>query len=77
MRHSDQLDILAESTAYPDKRHGMAVPYRQATYEFLAEQGAKGQTPVRKPLAAVASGNETLHRRQSKRSLIMLRGISH
>ena len=77
MKHYDQLSIIAESTTYPDKRHDMAVPYRRATYEFLAEQGAKGQNPVREALAAVASRKKTLHRRQSKRSLIMLRGISH
>ncbi|KAJ5783916.1 uncharacterized protein N7518_009593 [Penicillium psychrosexuale] len=61
---------LAQS--YPDKQHDTAVPYRQATYESLAGQGAKGQQPVgTKPTATGTPRNETLGHHQSKRSLIM------
>ena len=76
MKHYDQLSIMAESTVYPDKQHDTAVPHRQATYESLAGQGAKGQQPVgTKPTGAPR--NETLGHRQSKRSLIMPRDTSH
>lgn len=50
MKHYDQLNIIAESTAYPDKQHDTAVPYGQATYDSLARQGAKGQKPIRNSL---------------------------
>lgn len=47
IRHYDQLNIMGQSTVYPDEQHDSAVPLAQVTYEsWLAGQGALGQQPI-------------------------------